>query len=198
MLWPGFLLICCCWMNNTVFFCLYCIFSGFDHINDVHNNGLRQCSLCATMLPRASSRVMSQQLLLAWLGMCWDPNLGPKRVVCCCALSTHGKHQLFLEEHALLKALSNSSCSVDTMFQLNFDIKSKTATLKSNNNQISITLFPSEDFDVQGTTLSLPHPTAPSSQGSAWPAANGLQWSDALACGQSVWVDVARLQPFQA
>ena len=115
-----------------------------------------------------------------------------------CPVYSYGKHQLFLEEHALLKALSNSSCSVDTMFQLNFDIKSKTATLKSNNNQISITLFPSEDFDVQGTTLSLPHPTAPSSQGLAWPAANGLQWSDALACGQSVWVDVARLQPFQA
>ena len=48
-----------------------------------------------------------------------------------CPVYSYGKHQLFLEEHALLKALSNASCSVDTMFQLNFDIKSKTVTLKS-------------------------------------------------------------------
>lgn len=58
--------------------------------------------------------------------------------------STHGQHSvcllimpqftykptgnMFLEEHALLKTLSNLSCNVDLPFQLLFDVKSKVAT----------------------------------------------------------------------
>ena len=42
-----------------------------------------------------------------------------------CPQYSYQKHQLFLEEHALLTLLSNHSCVVDTMFQLNFDIRSK-------------------------------------------------------------------------
>lgn len=43
-----------------------------------------------------------------------------------CPVYSYKQHQLFMEEHVLLKQLSNASCSVDTMFQLNFDMKSKT------------------------------------------------------------------------
>ena len=44
-----------------------------------------------------------------------------------CPVFSYQKHKLFVEEHALLQMLANSSCLVDMMFQLNFDPKSKSA-----------------------------------------------------------------------
>ena len=43
-----------------------------------------------------------------------------------CPVYSYQRHHLFLEEHALLKTLSNASCSVGHVFQLNFEAKSKT------------------------------------------------------------------------
>ena len=43
-----------------------------------------------------------------------------------CSIFSHKSTQLFHDDYAICKQISGTNCQVDTFFQLNFDVKSKT------------------------------------------------------------------------
>lgn len=92
-----------------------------------------------------------------------------------CPQYSYQKHQLFLEEHALLTLLTNQSCAVDTIFQLNFDIRSKVELYL----ELKYCLFMSSVFlDVKVSCIYLASFSRTNSlSGPARPKANGIHRS---------------------
>ena len=81
---------------------------------------------------------------------------------------------LYGEEYALLKSLSNSGCHVDSGFQLIFDIKSKTDSWTL---FYLICLFPHECHDIMFLFVSVPFARTCETKG-LWPTQAGwwAQW----------------------